>query len=47
LLTYRVNPFSALYLGANLALEKEGELPTPLWEKTQTQQVFLKLSWYF
>lgn len=47
LLTYRVNPFSAVYVGANLALEREGELPRPLWDRTERQQVFLKISWYF
>lgn len=47
LLTYRVNPFSAVYLGANVALEREGELPQPFWDRTERQQVFVKVSWYF
>ncbi|MFN3412821.1 MAG: DUF5916 domain-containing protein [Thermoanaerobaculum sp.] len=47
LFTYRLNPFSAVYLGANMALEKEGELPRTEWRDTKTEQIFVKLSWYF
>ncbi len=47
LLTYRVNPFSAVYVGANVALEREGELPQPFWDRVERQQVFVKVSWYF
>ncbi len=47
LLTYRVNVFSAVYLGANLALDKSAELPPVAWERLQQQQVFAKVSWYF
>lgn len=47
LLTYRVNPFSAVYFGANAALGREGKLPHPFWDRTEEQQVFVKISWYF
>lgn len=39
LLTYRLNPFSAVYLGANLALYRGGNQPDR--SKIEAPQVFL------
>lgn len=46
LVAYRVNPFSAVYLGANLVLEREGGIPVGDQDRLRQQQVFLKISWY-
>lgn len=46
LVAYRVNPFSAVYVGANLALEREGEIFVGDQDYLRRQQVFLKISWY-